>query len=618
MIRATRCAKLGQLSGRRGGQPQSVLPPMQPSQPRDPQPFSEQASLGFREAALLLLSADVGADRLVALQALGSDQGRAAAAWECAHAFLAAREDRLDEQGSMGHEEASRLVGILSQGTPSQMSELVERLAGSTIPLTESASVRAEAAGHHEELRLEWFRALLSEDAGERLKASELITCAPLGSLSGKEAMALARYLFRQAAEDQGALLLGAAAQPAHAGNLYVWSGDRIERFFARHAHPSALAVAEVAMQRNAMLSSVGARMLVLYGDQLHRDHVFDHTKQCGPVAPVKFSEWPAEALGGVEARIVELLEGADVAPATRLDSVRALRKLRRDERHDAIMIGQVRASPWDTELARAVADYLSAGRVGAGAIGYARSVLAPSGEGLLGRLGIKLPHSLYLFSRPLPGEVELSVRLLEASQDPGRRDAYERALSAWDVTGRYVVGSMRAWMASLLHPSSPLAASTIAGCGSEELQRATMAYGTDLLAFAERCPLEVALRISERALSHSHLRPDVVAQVADVIDAQWRGAAADMQALGIIVSQVVSFASRYPSAVVRMDLCTRFFSAIPFVPPSAIGDVRARLAKLEAEVAQSPMVVPSDELKAVRGLLERDAIRRICDDRGQ
>ena len=558
----------------------------------------------FREAAELLHEGATELERCLALRALSADPSRQSAAWEAVRSFLAREGSHGMHQGALDSPEVCRLAAqALARGAESQMAELHEAVRMATMPLFPAVRVMAEAVTGKIDLRVGWFRDLVGDEPMDRLRAAEVLTCAPPGSLSNLEGMAVARYLFSQCSEDHLAMAgdgKGSLALP------YSDGAERISVFFARHANEGALAIAELVMERMHILSYVGLKMLVKHGDQRCRDAAFEHSIKFDRLSVVGVEGWPAEAIKSVEGRLVTTLTSGETCANVLVSCIQALKKIRSSGNHEEAMFPLVKRERWNGELARAVAGYVTAGAVSSGAALHARQTIEPPRDGIPARLGLKLPSGYFLAARPSLGQVQLAAAILEASHDPFRRELYRSALNARDISGRWLVGASRVVVASHLPPMSVEATQEILRASRADLEVAVRYHQAALLDFAGRTSQAAAFRIIDQVMSMSQLDAGPVARTAEVVESLWVRAAGDESARAKIASHVVSLAERFGGGLVRMDLCARFYDSLARIPAASCEDFVARLAKVAGEVQRSPMVVPSTELKALASLIER------------
>lgn len=574
-----------------------------------PQPSPDRIALSpwelsFRECARQLHEAALPVEQVQALRFLAGIPEKPEAGWECVWSFMRRGEGIVAGVLFEDPIAARVAVEILSRGSSSQMAELEEALSVARLPLSPQTEVIAEAVCSHEARRVKWFKEMMGTDPLVKLRALEILAMAPSGTLRNTEGMMLARYLFNECAEDRGKLT---AIDKPETLAPYTYAADLIPRFFSRHANGGSLAVAELVMQRSQALSYLAVRVLVEHGTDEHRKIAFNFTLERDYLAPLEFNKWPKGALEVIQEDLGRTLATGTSSSTIILGCIRALQILRDSSNYEEAMFKIVSVQRWNGELARVVGEYVTAGPISPRAIEYARSLLEPPSPSALGTCGFKSPKRLFLAARPVIGEVQLATAILEAAHDPFRRDLYRRALAAWDVSGRWLVGGSRVVVACYLSPSSPEAKREILKGSSSDIEQLGRFHLSELLRFASETENKVSFHILNSTMRSQHTNVAAVDQALRTIESLWQKATGDEVRQAELVTYVASLPNRLRSAIIRVDLCCRVYESLQRIPRGAERAIQARFDEVAAEIQGTSMVVPNTEYRALKELIARD-----------
>jgi len=160
-------------------------------------------------------------------------------------------------------------------------------------------------------------------------------------------------------------------------------------------------------------------------------------------------------------------------------------------------------------------------------------------------------------------GEVQLATAILEAAHDPFRRDLYRRALAAWDVSGRWLVGGSRVVVACYLSPSSPEAKREILKGSSSDIEQLGRFHLSELFRFASETENKVSFHILNSTMRSQHTNVAAVDQALRTIESLWQKATGDEVRQAELVSYVASLPNRLRSAIIRVDLCCRVYESL-------------------------------------------------------
>ncbi len=558
----------------------------------------DKSESSFRDAAASLMRAETEGEALSALSELRCS-GAAAAAWECVNEALFGRGQVALIRGG---ELREALVAALQRGTPSQLADLAERLDRARLPLSFREMVAAEAFGAAEDTRRRWFRDLVSGDPYRRLRSVDFLCAVSPGLLSNQESMTVAKYLFSGCADDHGALLL---RDGPDALASFPFTAERIGHFFSRHSSPGALAIAETVMGRNQMISFVACSVLVEHGQQAHRDAAFSHIVSGSRLLLGGFEGWSEYGLASVEPKLLSLLQDETKSESVVAGVVRALGRLSATAERDEALLRVVKSRAWQDEVVDAVAATILREGPSAAAVAFAQQELDPPKPGFSWYKGL---FSHFGYTRPAPAVVELSVKVLEAQEFPGRQDLFRRALSAWDISSPWIQGPSRAFLASLL-PAKDLAAEhEMVSLPLADLVVASTKHFEQLLRFASESSLDTAKTIVEGVVIACFDNAGAMARASRVLRKLYRTARRESESASAeVVEFVTDIARRFPSSAVKTELIVPFYENLDEIPSGARRAFRQRLMQCLAEWNSTKMVVLEAELEAMKRLADQD-----------
>lgn len=521
-----------------------------------------------------------------------------AATWEAVYAIVRGSDSFEIEPDTRLRRE---MANVLRSGSESQLAELHHMLAETQVLIGWRQRVVAEAVAGSTETRTEWFKALLGTDPLDRLRAASLLTASPAGGLRNEESWALAKYLFGGYRDDVG---LGVMTFRGEALLSLAMPAEAIASFFARHAGPGALAIAEAALDREPILAIVAAHMVVEYGECSHRSRAFDRVVNYKWPLFDRFDSWSVEALKAVEGKLIDLVWSLSASPEMVAAGVRALQELPTRQSHEKLAILTARRQPWNREVHQAVLELLTCETISVESLGFARDTLQPSGPSTF---FLKRPRQWHAFNRPHEALVELAVEVLERAQSGDRTDVYRRALAARDISGEWLRGASRVLLAARLPGSDATAQREIRRASPEELRTNASAHSQAMLQCAADAPLDLALQIIDAVLATKALDGRVVTDASGCLQSIRRRV--PKGELETLIEYVVTAARRYPTATVRCDFCCRFYDSIGVAPRSSVTALRERLAECEEQVKRG-LGSAREECAALQRLLDAERPR--------
>ncbi len=539
-------------------------------QSQDPDPLKRD----FRSLSRELHNSDGGDTSLEILQHLRGLQ-RPGATWEAVFELLV----RLDSFPKEPGEDLRRaMAGSLQCEGESQLADLRSFVADAPALLDWRHKVAAEALASRDDVRLEWCRELVGDNALRRMRAAALLSAAEPGSLSNQESWAVAKYLFDRYQEDSS---VARASLRGDAVAQVSMTPEVIGDFYSRHSGSGALAVAEAGLRRNPMLAFIAARVLVEYGDQQHRERAVDLIVSSKWPLIDKFDTWSEEALSSVEPKLValvtELVAPSDVVSA----AISALARLPGGRKHEGIVIDAARRQPLNREVQEAVVSMLTSNGVSDAALQFARQVLLPAEPDTF---LLKSPSDWFAFQRPSELLVESAVALLECEGSSEGELVFRKALSARDISGDWVRGPSRVLLATRLPRGDRSAAVEIERAREEDLRAVVGADGHSLLALASSSSLDLGLRIIGAVLAAKSLDGRVVVKVHDTLQGLRRRYPTEAD-LTTMIEFCIRAGRQFVTATVRSDLCACFYDSVEKAPQAVVHLLQVRLAECARQV---------------------------------